>query len=280
MLHRNNEGFTLIELLVVIAIIAILASILFPVFAKARESARSSSCLSNMRQLGTALLMYCGDNDDGLPCDATEASRALCPTDPYGEPWSGRAPLVSEGAVTFARSYSYKAQLDPYIKSQGIYRCPSDASTDPNFALNKRFTSYTIRFCWGIGTTPGHTDLGWFPPHTAFKMGDIKKPEKTFAFHETVPYHDFRKDPADTTGVWAGWAFLPDCKVNYAFCDGHAKTYNIDTTTVLIYSHLPIHVYDPTYPKAYFAGLADVISGWDIIEPAWQYGQPVPPNAE
>jgi len=62
-----RRGFTLIELLVVIAIIAILAAILFPVFAKAREKARQSSCLSNMRQLGTALRMYCQDYDERYP---------------------------------------------------------------------------------------------------------------------------------------------------------------------------------------------------------------------
>ena len=80
MLNRNRTGFTLIELLVVIAIIAILAAILFPVFAKAREQARKSACLSNCRQLGTALMMYtqsfarCGTHFGRMvwdfPCDS------------------------------------------------------------------------------------------------------------------------------------------------------------------------------------------------------------------
>src|ERR687888_166883 len=67
--HRMGQrrGFTLIELLVVIAIIAILAAILFPVFARARESARRSTCLSNLKQIGTATLMYLQDYDDTYP---------------------------------------------------------------------------------------------------------------------------------------------------------------------------------------------------------------------
>ncbi|HOQ30130.1 MAG TPA: prepilin-type N-terminal cleavage/methylation domain-containing protein [Armatimonadota bacterium] len=64
MLNRRQAGFTLIELLVVIAIIAILAAILFPVFARARENARKSSCLSNCKQLGMALMQYAHDYDE------------------------------------------------------------------------------------------------------------------------------------------------------------------------------------------------------------------------
>jgi prepilin-type N-terminal cleavage/methylation domain-containing protein len=71
---RHHGGFTLIELLVVIAIIAILAAILFPVFARARENARRSSCQSNMKQIGLSLLQYVQDYDEVLPADWTGAS--------------------------------------------------------------------------------------------------------------------------------------------------------------------------------------------------------------
>ena len=64
---QRRHGFTLIELLVVIAIIAVLAAILFPVFAQAREQARQTTCLSNLKQLGTGLTMYAQDYDETLP---------------------------------------------------------------------------------------------------------------------------------------------------------------------------------------------------------------------
>jgi len=96
----QRRGFTLIELLVVIAIIAILAAILFPVFARARESARRSSCLSNLKQLGLAAHMYAGDYDEYLPCDY----------------------YACNSNITHARLVN---QVNPYIKNMGIMYCPS-----------------------------------------------------------------------------------------------------------------------------------------------------------
>jgi prepilin-type N-terminal cleavage/methylation domain-containing protein/prepilin-type processing-associated H-X9-DG protein len=106
---RSRKGFTLIELLVVIAIIAILAAILFPVFAQARESARKTSCLNNSKQLATAYMMYLQDFDETFPPHVTER------TAPSGTPdtAAARAP------------FSYKTKLDPYVKNAGIYKCPS-----------------------------------------------------------------------------------------------------------------------------------------------------------
>ncbi len=101
---RRNSAFTLIELLVVIAIIAILAAILFPVFAQAREKARQTSCASNQRQLGLGILQYLQDND-GI----------------YVAGWQGSA----------AAPVSWVGSIMPYVKNQDVFKCPNIAPDRP-----------------------------------------------------------------------------------------------------------------------------------------------------
>lgn len=110
---RPTRGFTLIELLVVIAIIAILAAILFPVFAQARESARATQCLSNMRQLGLGLRMYATDVDDTYP--NIYQGWGLNPPDPASQ----------EG-------WLWKNAIAPYLKNKGIFVCPSNPVAPPD----------------------------------------------------------------------------------------------------------------------------------------------------
>ena len=112
------KGFTLIELLVVIAIIAILAAILFPVFARARENARRTSCLSNLKQINLGIMQYTQDYDESYPL--------------Y------RVPVAS--TATTVRPFGWADALQPYIKSVQILQCPSD-STGPND--NPGATGYT-----------------------------------------------------------------------------------------------------------------------------------------
>lgn len=103
---RNKRAFTLIELLVVIAIIAILAAILFPVFAQARERARAISCLSNVRQIGLGLAMYVQDYDETMPTAFP------------------RIPQINGGTID---RIPYDQQILPYIKNDQIFGCPSDS---------------------------------------------------------------------------------------------------------------------------------------------------------
>ena len=104
----RSRGFTLIELLVVIAIIAILAAILFPVFARAREQARKTTCLSNLKQIGLACHMYADDHDEMLPCDdyAHNPKPRFC------------------------------SQVEPYLKNMDILYCPSAPVAGLDFVTN------------------------------------------------------------------------------------------------------------------------------------------------
>lgn len=113
----DRRGFTLIELLVVIAIIAILAAILFPVFARARAKARQTTCLSNMKQIGLAILSYVQDYDEKMPLSGlrgTGASTGLVS-------WDGRAVMDY---------YGWRYAIQPYIKNTGITICPDYGRED------------------------------------------------------------------------------------------------------------------------------------------------------
>ncbi|MCW3094478.1 MAG: prepilin-type N-terminal cleavage/methylation domain [Chthonomonadaceae bacterium] len=107
--RRPASGFTLIELLVVIAIIAILAAILFPVFAQAREKARQTSCMSNLKQLGTSVIMYVQDYDETFPSGrVSQTDTAAQLAAHHGQGWGG--------------------QVYAYVKSAGVYKCPDDST--------------------------------------------------------------------------------------------------------------------------------------------------------
>jgi len=199
----QRRGFTLIELLVVIAIIAILAAILFPVFAKAREKARQTSCLSNCRQLGTAFRMYCQDYDERYPLFGY-----VIPG--FNVPGAGGSPDGSN--VNMWRFF-----IGPYCKNYQVFVCPSSTvAGDPSSPGSQLLPAYGYN-----GYIAGAAD------------GTLRAPAETMAMGDS--WHWAAHQAGGITHAFASvcYACVPankDVKYarhnqgsNAAFCDGHAK---------------------------------------------------------
>lgn len=137
---RKGRGFTLIELLVVIAIIAILAAILFPVFARAREAARKATCLSNLRQLAIAALMYAQDYDEVLPVACATAYHS---TSHAVEP-ANQQITVADALTAGLGSADYWQLADvlrSYVKSIDLFQCPTLIRRYPPFRIEQQALS-------------------------------------------------------------------------------------------------------------------------------------------
>ncbi len=182
MATRQRRGFTLIELLVVIAIIAILAAILFPVFAKAREKARQSSCGSNLKQVATSLIQYVQDYDERLP-NGNDPDYNTCAGIPGRINWRG---YIANG-------------LNPYIKNAQVWTCPSNPGAGVNrdsggvictaAPVNAASYMYNYAGLSGINlaafTAPAEQVCGWdsdsvyndgYPPTVTYGMqGDVNR---------------------------------------------------------------------------------------------------------
>ncbi|MHB8995088.1 MAG: DUF1559 family PulG-like putative transporter [Armatimonadota bacterium] len=190
----TRRGFTLIELLVVIAIIAILAAILFPVFAKAREKARQSSCLSNVKQLGLATLQYIQDYDEVLPAHQRQG-----------------------------RSITVQTQVMPYMKSEQIFVCPSQSANYYYYWDNPTGTGPAtgIRGSYGWNLRLGSFNIG---PGVGIKsLGSIAFPVDVGMWADCQPTLTHLQDNSQyrtSTPHNDGG--------NMVYVDGHAKWQNKD----------------------------------------------------
>lgn len=253
--RKSPSAFTLIELLVVIAIIAILAAILFPVFAQAREKARQTTCLSNLKQIGNGIIMYTQDNDEILPSSGWQG-----PCSYYkGTTVTTDDTFVNKGFMAFPMA------IYPYTKSWAIFACPSDQNPGgwgkknsvcyesqllevhmPNSyagmnsvpeAMNKSFPlsyagNYFLTKSYGGPTNGAARGLPW----DTVSLSDIKVPASLYYLADVAANQD-------ATGNWmAGWYLAPGYGNsatdkrwvrggrhqggrNWIFCDGHAKWY-------------------------------------------------------
>lgn len=186
-----KKAFTLIELLVVIAIIAILAAILFPVFARARENARRSSCQSNLKQIGLGLLQYTQDNDESLP-----APRFSTNAGGYFEAGSFANPSAG------INNYMWTDAIMPYVKSNQIFVCPSHSGPRAKFRPASDFSTATG------GTYEGSNDLGSYIINAAYKKStnDTATPPVSFYGGNS----DFYTTRLAKVGNAAGTAWVMD----------------------------------------------------------------------
>lgn len=148
-----KRGFTLIELLVVIAIIAILAAILFPVFARAREKARQSACLSNVKQLGLGMLMYVQDYDERFPDWMA---------------WEG-----GNAAQPLAQFKRWYGKIEPYVKNRQLHSCPSWSGSSSGWY---RWPGWSgVQMNYGMG---GLAPNGGTPPagRAGYALGEFNYP--------------------------------------------------------------------------------------------------------
>ncbi len=212
-MKRSKKGFTLIELLVVIAIIAILAAILFPVFARAREKARTTSCASNLRQLGTAFAMYRSDFDGTMPMDYFEV----------------------ENSNTYLR---WIHTIFQYVNNTQVYQCPSNPTTTvttwtPPYKTLAPYSSYYYCHYYLAGETESNIKDttgtimlmdGWFEEDADqdYNRGMFTSPAATATVMAAWVNGDWSDTPYVNRSILANMR-RHNNGINASYFDGHVK---------------------------------------------------------
>lgn len=226
--HLPLNGFTLIELLVVIAVIAILAAILFPVFARARENARRASCMSNLKQLGLGMMQYIQDYDERFPpaYDAAIDPASTYPALTAVQDANAAFPsgyFTTDSTKGGVHSRTWMDLIFPYVKNLQVYRCPSANFTTVAGGQNYPHYGYSV-------SLSGHQQYAIYygrPAHTPVTLGAVQQPTKVVMVNE---YNSAYAAQMYVTDVY-GQAANANSKVVTphleggvtVFCDGHAK---------------------------------------------------------
>jgi prepilin-type N-terminal cleavage/methylation domain-containing protein len=221
MKRSRNLGFTLIELLVVVAIIAILAAMLFPVFAQVREKARGVTCLNNLKQIGTGLHLYLQDYDETYPLNrfAMPASRDCGKQSPPG--------------------YTWKESVQPYVKNGDVWVCPSAkfASINPCCQGSTTFkTSYGLNgSLFNVSATQRSVDKVEISgpdgrPQRAVVLADIQRPAEAVWLIEEDRGWEACPDNGDWTIPSGGGPDRHTCGNNWIYCDTHARWAKLAST--------------------------------------------------
>jgi prepilin-type N-terminal cleavage/methylation domain-containing protein/prepilin-type processing-associated H-X9-DG protein len=244
--RTHRSGFTLIELLVVIAIIAILAAILFPVFAQAREKARGTSCLSNTKQVALSAIMYSSDYDELMPLGTTQGENGQWFWNfNLSVPFDWRPDIAPGDPRLTAAANHWGNSTQPYIKNLGLWACPSGIPTSVTTAANeagakKPFANVSYAY---NGLLTQYSQAGVVTPASIplFWEGRGKVQMKGFAL--TVPalfcqetgmntscfYIPWKSGCSNTkNGEQSAWfgvntAWVHTGGMNVSFVDGHAK---------------------------------------------------------